>query len=91
MAKGKEFWSRDFAGRYGHARLVAEEDKYLFATEPPRYRFNAIGAGTMGQEHIRVTMFEGRAAIHGVYDPAPLSVENAVAAHAQYSDEPLKV
>ncbi len=58
MPKGKEFWSRDFAARYGHSRLVADEDKYLFATEAPMFRFNAIGAGTMGQKHIRVTNFE---------------------------------
>jgi len=91
MPKGKEFWSRDFAARYGHTSLVADDDKYLFAAEPPRYRFNVIGAGTMGQEHIRVTLFEGRATIHGVYDPEPLSVDNAKAAAACYSKDPLKV
>ena len=91
MPKGKEFWSRDFARRYGHAALVADKDKYLFATEAPKYRFNVIGAGTMGQEHIRVTNFEGRGRINGVYDPETLSVENARAAHALYSDEPLRV
>jgi len=91
MPKGKEFWSRDFARRFGHAGLVADKDKYLFATEAPKYRFNVIGAGTMGQEHIRVTNFEGRGRINGVYDPEPLSVENARTAHALYSDEPLKI
>lgn len=91
MPKGKEFWSRDFARRFGHAELVADKDKYLFATEAPKYRFNVIGAGTMGQEHIRVTNFEGRGRINGVYDPEPLSVENARAAHSIYSNEPLKV
>lgn len=91
MPKGKEFWSRDFAARYGHTSLVADDDKYLFAAEPPRYRFNVIGAGTMGQEHIRVTLFEGRATIHGVYDPEPLSVDNAKTAAACFSKEPLKV
>ncbi|MBT8110870.1 MAG: Gfo/Idh/MocA family oxidoreductase [Gammaproteobacteria bacterium] len=91
MPKGNEFWSRDFASRYGHTSLVADKDKYLFAREAPKYRFNVIGAGTMGQEHIRVTNFEGRATINGVYDPEPLSVENAKAAQAQYSDSPLKV
>jgi predicted dehydrogenase len=91
MPKGKEFWSRDFATRYGHTSLVADEDKYLFASEAPKYRFNVIGAGTMGQEHIRVTNFEGRATINGVYDPETLSVENAKAAHATHSDEPLRV
>ena len=65
MPKGKEYLSRDFAHRYGHSNLVADKDKYLFAREEPRYRFNVIGGGTMGQEHIRVTNFEGRAAING--------------------------
>ena len=91
MQRGKEFWSRDFAIRFGHTSLVGERDKYLFATEPPRYRFNLIGAGTMGQEHLRVTLFEGRATIHGVYDPEPLSVENARKEYAGYSKEALKV
>ena len=90
MPKGKEFLSRDFR-RFGHGKLVADADKYLYASEPPRYRFNSIGTGTMGQEHIRVTDFEGRATINGVFDPEPLSVENAKAAHALHSDEPLKV
>lgn len=91
MPKGKEFRSRDFASRYGHADLVGEQDKYLFAQDPPRYRFNCIGTGTMGQEHIRVTNLEGRATINGVYDPEPLSIANAKAAHARYSDDPLTV
>ena len=90
MPKGKEFWSRDFAARFGHTKLVADKDKYLFASEAPKYRFNVIGAGTMGQEHIRVTNFEGRATINGVYDPEPLSVDNAKAAHAIHRDEPLR-
>jgi predicted dehydrogenase len=91
MPKGKEFWSRDFANRYGHANLVADEDKYLCASDAPKYRFNVIGAGTMGQEHIRVTNFEGRATINGVYDPEPISVENAKAAHAIHRDDALKI
>ena len=91
MPKGKEFWSRDFAARFGHTKLVDEKDKYLFAAEPPRYRFNAIGTGTMGLEHLRVTMFEGRATIHGAYDPEPLSITNAKSVFARYSDAPLQI
>ena len=90
MPKGKEFLSRDFR-RFGHGDLVADKDKYLYANAPPKYRFASIGTGTMGQEHIRVTGLEGRATIHGVYDPEPLSVDNAKLAHALYSDEPLRV
>lgn len=91
MPKGKEFWSRDFAQRFGHARIVPEKDKYLSAKEEPAYRFNVIGTGMMGQEHIRVTNLEGRATIHGIYDPEPLSVENAKKSHAIGSDAPLEV
>jgi predicted dehydrogenase len=91
MPKGNEFWSRDFASRYGHTNIVTDKDKYLFASDAPKYRFNVIGAGTMGQEHIRVTNFEGRATINGVYDPEPLSIENAKNAHAIHSNEPLKL
>ena len=56
---------------------LPEEDRYLAARERPSYRFNIIGTGINGQEHIQVTHLEGRAAIHGVYDPNPLSVAGA--------------
>jgi predicted dehydrogenase len=68
--------------RFNHAGLVLnpvfqyleESDKYLAARDQPKYKFNVIGAGIMGQEHIRVTLMEGRADIYGVYDPNPRSV-----------------
>lgn len=91
MAKGKEFWSRDFALRYGHSALVGEHDRYLSAREEPRYRFAVIGAGNMGQEHIRVTLLEGRATIAGIYDPEPLSIANAQAAFAMFGGGALKI
>lgn len=90
MPRKKEFFGRDFS-RYGHAKLVSDRDRYLFAKEQPKYRFACIGTGTMGLEHIRVTNLEGRARIHGICDPEPLSIENAKAANAEHSDEPLKV
>tara|TARA_Y100000389_G_scaffold203860_1_gene253789 strand:+ start:1110 stop:2327 length:1218 start_codon:yes stop_codon:yes gene_type:complete len=91
MSEKKEFWSRDFASRYNHSNLVTDNDKYLFAENPPKYKFNSIGTGTMGQEHIRVTNFEGRATINGVYDPEPLSVENAKIANAISNNKSLKI
>ncbi len=91
MSRGKEIRSREFAGRYGHGDLVEEKDKYLFARETPHYRFNVIGTGTMGLEHIRVTMLEGRATIHGVYDPASLSIENAKKTFANWSADELTI
>ncbi|HSH01067.1 MAG TPA: Gfo/Idh/MocA family oxidoreductase [Anaerolineae bacterium] len=71
--------------RFNRAALVQnpvflyleEEDRYLAARPQPKYRFNIIGVGIMGQEHIRVTLMEGRATIHGIYDPNPRSITNA--------------
>ena len=56
---------------------LPKTDRYLFSTEQPKHRFNVIGTGVNGQEHLRVTLMEGRANIHGVYDPSPMSVEAA--------------
>jgi len=72
--KGKEFKS-NFWARNPLFDYVPPEDKYLFALEEPTYTFNIIGCGIMGQEHLRMTIFEGRGTIHGVYDTNPLSVE----------------
>ena len=91
MSKKNEFWSRDFGSRYNHMDLVSDKDKYLCADRPSKYKFNVIGVGTMGQEHIRVTNFEGRAVIHGIYDPEPLSIENAKIANAIHNKNPLKI
>lgn len=55
-------------------QYLEDEDRYLARRIRPKYRFNIIGAGIIGQEHIRVTLLEGRATIHGVYDPNPRSV-----------------
>ncbi len=73
MSKGKEIRSSVYA-RNPRFDYLPESDRYLFAFEKPRYRFNIIGAGMIGQEHIRVTQFEGRATVHGVYDPNPGSI-----------------
>jgi predicted dehydrogenase len=53
---------------------LAEEDHYLFAREEPKYKFNVIGCGLNGNEHIYVTMLEGRAMIHGIFDENPGSI-----------------
>jgi predicted dehydrogenase len=58
---------------------------------PLKYRFNVLGAGVNGQEHIRVTLLEGSCTIHGVYDPNKSSVEAAQRIKAQFSQEPLVV
>ena len=66
---------------------LPDADRYLLSRGTPRYRFNVIGTGVNGQEHIRVTHLEGRATIHGVYDPNPRSVAGAQATHAKYAPD----
>lgn len=73
MTGGKELKSRAFS-RDPRFSYLAKEDRYLFATEKPKYKFNVIGCGLNGNEHIYVTMLEGRATIHGIYDENPGSI-----------------
>jgi myo-inositol 2-dehydrogenase / D-chiro-inositol 1-dehydrogenase len=83
MSPNKEIHPRFFARNPNFAYLP-DRDRYLFAIEPPKYRFNLIGAGLNGQEHLRVALLEGRATFHGVYDPNPRSVETARKTFAQF-------
>jgi myo-inositol 2-dehydrogenase / D-chiro-inositol 1-dehydrogenase len=86
MTYGKEIRSRALS-RDPQFSYLPDEDRYLLAAPTPKYRFNVIGTGINGQEHIRVTHLEGRATIHGIYDPNPRSVEGACSAHAQYQPD----
>lgn len=91
MAQGKELTSRAFSMNPRFSYLPAE-DRYLFALEQPRYKFNVIGTGINGCEHIRVTLLEGRATIQGVYDPNPGSIALAQASFQHFRPgEQLKV
>lgn len=56
---------------------LEESDRYFSLADQPKYKFNVIGAGMIGKEHIKITMLEGRGTIHGIFDPNPLSVEKA--------------
>ncbi|MBU2511296.1 Gfo/Idh/MocA family oxidoreductase [bacterium] len=76
MKKGKEIRSRFFSTS-SIFNYIPDEDRYLSQVEKPEYKFNIIGTGIMGQEHIRITILEGRATVRGVYDPNPQSVETA--------------
>lgn len=89
MKKNKEYSNRGYALIPKFA-YVPQEDRFLLANQV-KYRFNVIGVGVNGQEHISVTMLEGRATIHGVYDPNPSSTEAARRVKARFSDEPLVV
>jgi predicted dehydrogenase len=86
MAKGKEFRSRFFS-RNPILNYLPEEDKYLFAFDGPKYKFNIIGAGLMGLEHMRATFLEGRGTIHGVFDPNPRSMAVANEAYSRFASE----
>jgi len=66
---------------------IPQGDRHFLARETPKYKFNVIGSGIMGQEHVRVTMMEGRATIKGVYDPNPGSIAGAQAEYKQFDPE----
>ena len=51
-----------------NADYLPEQDLYIYKKERAKFKLNVIGAGVIAQEHIRVTMLEGRAEIHGIYD-----------------------
>lgn len=53
------------------------------------YRFNIIGSGMIGREHMRVITLLGRARVYGLYDTDKGSIELAKAAYAEYSSLPL--
>ncbi len=76
MQRGKELRVTPYAMKPEFGYLAAE-DRYLFAANPPTHRFNVIGSGLNGMEHIRVTQMEGRAAIYGVFDASGRSMAAA--------------
>ena len=57
MAGGKEFQSRAFSHNPCFSYL-AIEDRYLFAQGEPKYKFNVIGCGLNGNEHIHITLLD---------------------------------
>ena len=70
--------------RFGY---LPAEDRYYTAAADAELRFALIGAGIMGQEHIRITEMEGRAKITAVWDPNPASVESAVRTIKQFDPQ----
>jgi predicted dehydrogenase len=76
MTGGKELRSRAFSldPRFSY---LSKEDRYLFADGESKHKFNVIGCGVNGNEHIHITQLEGRASIHGVFDVNPGSIELA--------------
>lgn len=89
--KNKEFLG-NFVSRNPRFGYLPDGDRFLSAAPQPKYKFNIIGVGVNGQEHLRVTKLEGRATIHGIYDTNPKSVEKAKEIFAAfYPGESLKV
>jgi predicted dehydrogenase len=84
MKHRSEYRSRFFA-RNPRFNYLPAEDRYLFHIEPPKYKFNSIGTGINGQEHMRVTFLEGRAVINGIYDPNPGSIETAKQVYSKFA------
>ncbi len=75
-----------------NTEYLREEDLYLYDTPVPDYRFNIIGTGLIGQEHIQVTMLEGHGTIHGIFDSSRHSLEYTEEMfHRNYPKQPLKV
>lgn len=83
MTSGKEIRSRFYAMNPA-LRYLPDGDRYLFEFEPPRHKFVILGSGMIGQEHLRITALEGRAVVHGIFDPNPNSVTVAKAVFEQY-------
>jgi len=82
MVKRDKEFSNSRISMQSRFNILPPEDKYLFASSP-KHKFNLIGSGMMGIEHLRTTYLEGRAIIHGVYDPNSRSVAAAQRALSQ--------
>ncbi|NGP45715.1 Gfo/Idh/MocA family oxidoreductase [Bacillaceae bacterium SIJ1] len=63
LEMNSNFFRSNFKSAY-----LPQEDRHIFKDLAPQYKFVIIGAGMIGMEHIEVTMLEGRATIHGIYD-----------------------
>lgn len=70
---------------------IRREDRHIFKRPDAAFRFNIVGTGMIGQEHMRVTELEGRACIHGIYDRQAESVQVAQREFAAYCDRDLVV
>lgn len=64
---------------------LPDSDRFLSSLGEPQIRINIIGTGINGCEHIHVTMMEGRATVHGIYDPNPGSVRMAQKVYQRYA------
>lgn len=70
-------------------RSLAASHQSPTADNVPRFKFNIIGTGMIGREHMRVVALLGQAQIHGMFDVEESSLNDAENAHSSYSDGPL--
>ncbi|RBW67366.1 Gfo/Idh/MocA family protein [Bacillus taeanensis] len=77
MVQKRKELQNQYLSRNSKFDYLPDTDRYLSSVNQPKYKFNVIGSGNIGQEHMRVTLMEGRATIHGIYDPNPNSVKQA--------------
>lgn len=70
---------------------IRTKDRHIFKRPDALFKFNIVGTGMIGQEHMRVTELEGRAQIHGIYDRQPESVQVAQREFVKYCDRDIVV
>ncbi len=91
MKKRKEINSVTYSN-FLNVDYLPEKDLFVYKKPKAKYKINIIGAGMIAQEHMRVTMLEGRAEIHGIYDVSEYSAKQAQKMFAEiYPDHPLVV
>ncbi|MGE4276533.1 MAG: Gfo/Idh/MocA family protein [Lawsonibacter sp.] len=89
--KGKEINNVVYSN-FLNVKYLPKEDLYVYKKETKNHKFNIIGSGMMAQEHMRVTMLEGRGSINGIYDRNQHSIDQAVQMFSElYPDIKLKV
>ena len=79
-------------GAFLNVDYLPESDLYVYKRPDAKYKINVIGAGMIAHEHMLVTMLEGRAEIHGIYDVSEHSIRRATTMWAEhYPGHTLKV
>jgi len=78
MGKQKKEINSVVYSNFLNVDYLPQDDMYVYKKETPRHKFNVIGAGMIAQEHMRVTMLEGRGEIFGLYDVSEYSIKQAL-------------
>lgn len=70
---------------------IRPEDRHVFKRPNAAVKFNIIGTGMIGQEHMLVTELEGRAQVCGIYDTQANSIDVSQREFANYCERELVV